>query len=83
VIAADVPGASEQLGDAAILVDPANELDIAQAIKSLFDDKAKRENLIRRGKERAVRFTGRDFARSLFGLLDEFEPVRRCWAANS
>lgn len=82
VIAADVPGASEQLGDAAIRVDPVNELGIAQALKLVSHDKAKREELIRRGKERAHRFTGRDFAKGLFDLLDEFEPVRRCWAAR-
>jgi glycosyltransferase involved in cell wall biosynthesis len=79
VIAADVPGANEQLGDAAIRVNPASDLEIAQALKVLSHDKAKREDLIRRGKERARRFTGRDFAKGLFSLLDDFEPVRRCW----
>src|SRR5207247_598371 len=69
VIAADVPGASEQLGDAAIRVNPANELEIAQALKLLFNDKRKREDLIRLGKARARRFTGRDFAQGLFDLL--------------
>ena len=82
VVAADVPGASEQLGDAAMRVHPANELEIAQALKLLFQDKAKRQELIRRGKERARRFTGRDFAKGLFDLLDEFEPIRRCWPAR-
>jgi glycosyltransferase involved in cell wall biosynthesis len=79
VIAADIPGASEQLGDAALLVNPANELEIAEALKSLFQDKAKRENLIARGKERARRFTGSDFAKGILDLLDEFQPIRRCW----
>lgn len=79
VIAADVPGASEQLGDCAIRVNPANELEIAQALKLLLHDNAKRKELVRQGKERALRFTGRDFARGLFDLLDEFEPIRRCW----
>lgn len=82
VIAADVPGANEQLGDAAILVNPANELEIAEALKSVHDDKAKRESLICRGKERARRFTGNDFAKGLLALLDEFEPIRRCWSAD-
>ena len=82
VIAADVAGASEQLGDAAIRVDPSDELEIAQALKLLFQDKAKREELIRRGKERAQRFTGRDFAKGLFDLLDEFESVQRSGAAR-
>ena len=83
VIAADVPGASEQLGDAAIRVNPSNELEIAGALKLLSQDKTKRDELIRRGKERARRFTGRDFAKGLIALLDEFEPIRRSWPAGS
>jgi len=79
VVAADIPGASEQLGDTALLIDPANELEIAGALKSLFQDKGKRESLIARGKERARRFTGGDFAKGLLDLLDEFQPIRRSW----
>ena len=37
-----------------------------------FLDNAKREELIRRGRQRAGRFTGKDFAKGLLGLLDEF-----------
>ncbi|PYL55797.1 MAG: glycosyltransferase family 1 protein, partial [Verrucomicrobia bacterium] len=82
VIAADVPGASEQLGDAAIRVNPSDELAIAEALKLVFQDKSKREELIRRGKKRAQRFTGRDFAKGLFDLLDEFELARRSRVAR-
>ncbi|PYX59895.1 MAG: hypothetical protein DMG76_04265 [Acidobacteria bacterium] len=70
------------MGDAAVLVNPAHELEIAQALKSLFHDKAKRESLIRRGKERAHQFTSEDFVKGLFALLDEFEAIRRCWPAS-
>lgn len=83
VIAADVSGASEQLGDAAIRVSPANELEIAAALRTVCENKAQREELIRRGKERARRFTGRDFAKGLIALLDEFEAVRPCWSGSS
>jgi glycosyltransferase involved in cell wall biosynthesis len=83
VIAGDVPGASEQLGNAAWRVNPANELEIAQALKSLFHDKAKRESLILRGKERARRFTGNGFAKGLLELLDEFQAIRRCWPGDT
>jgi glycosyltransferase involved in cell wall biosynthesis len=76
VIAADVQGASEQLADAALRVNPCDELEIAQALKLVFQDKSKREDLVRRGKERARRFTGRDFVQGLFDLLDEFQGVR-------
>lgn len=76
VIAADVPGASEQLADAAIRVDPSNDSEIATALKLLSRDPVKREELIRRGKERARRFTGPDFAKGLIALLDEHERLR-------
>lgn len=76
VIAADVPGASEQLGDAAIRVDPSNDLEIANALRLLSRDEAKRQELISRGKKRARRFTGPDFAKGLVALLDEFESLR-------
>ena len=82
VIAADVPGASEQLGDAAIRVNPSDKVAIAEALKLVFQDEAKREELIRRGKERARRFTGRDFAKGLFDLLDEFAATRHSQAAR-
>jgi len=83
VIAADIPGAKQELGDAAMLLNPANEFEIAEALKSVHSDSAKRESLIARGKERARRLTGSDFANGLFDLLDEFQPIRRCWSADS
>ncbi|HXY60429.1 MAG TPA: glycosyltransferase family 1 protein [Chthoniobacterales bacterium] len=83
VVAANVPGASEQLADAALLVNPADEIEIARALKLFHDDKQTREDFIRRGKQRARRFTGRDFAKGLFDLLDEFESVRSTWAAKA
>jgi glycosyltransferase involved in cell wall biosynthesis len=36
VIAADVPGAREQIGEAALLFDPSNPSDIAAKIESLW-----------------------------------------------
>jgi glycosyltransferase involved in cell wall biosynthesis len=83
VIAADMPGAKEQFEEAAILVNPADELQIARALQAVFSDNAKRQVLIHRGKIRADQFTGRDFAKGLLDLLDEFEPIRRCWSADS
>jgi glycosyltransferase involved in cell wall biosynthesis len=82
VIAADIPGAKEQLEDAALFVDPKSPEQIAGAIKKLYDDPQLRETLITKGKERAIRFTGHDFVRGLFSIFDEFEPIRRCWPTN-
>jgi glycosyltransferase involved in cell wall biosynthesis len=79
VIASNVVGAQEQLGDAALLVDPGNEKQVAVAVKSLYDDSELRRTLVQRGFDRASRWTGQNFVRSVFSILDEFEPVRRCW----
>ena len=80
VIASNVSGAEEQLGDAALLVDPKDEEQIAQAIKSLYADPALRQTLVQRGLERAAKWTGEEFVEAVFSILDEFEPVRRCWS---
>lgn len=80
VIASNVAGAQEQLGDAALLVDPRDEERIALAIRSLHDDLELRRTLVQRGFERAVKWTGEDYVRSVFAILDEFEPIRRCWS---
>lgn len=79
VIASAVPGAEEQLGKAAILVNPSDYEQIALEIKSLYESHEQRLILIQRGKERAARWTGRDFVRGIFKILDEFEPIRNAW----
>ena len=79
VVASDVDGAREQLGDAALFVDPRDPANIAAAIKSLYDDNGLRQTLIEKGRARAERWTAKDFVRGVFRALDEFEPVRRCW----
>lgn len=83
VIASKVPGAEEQLGDAALLVDPRYPDDIALAIKSLYMDRQMRNTLVQRGFKRASEWTGRDYVRGVFQILDEFEGIRRCWGKFS
>jgi glycosyltransferase involved in cell wall biosynthesis len=79
VIASAVEGAEEQLGDAALLADPRDPDAIASAVKYLLENPGRRAELIERGIERASRWTAKDFVRSVFGILDEFERVRRAW----
>lgn len=79
VIAAKVSGSSEQLGDAALLVEPTNVEEIGEAIKRLHDDPSLAQCLVKRGKERASLRTGKDFVRGVFALLDQFDEIRRCW----
>jgi glycosyltransferase involved in cell wall biosynthesis len=79
VIASNVAGAEEQLGDAAVLVDPKSPQAIAQAIQAIHKDPHLRERLVEKGKARAAKWTGQDFVKAVFSLLDEFENVRRTW----
>jgi glycosyltransferase involved in cell wall biosynthesis len=79
VVAAMVDGASEQLGDAALLVDPKDPVEIASAIKKLVDDPMKRNELIVRGHERAKNWTGEHFVKAGLEILDQFESIRHAW----
>jgi glycosyltransferase involved in cell wall biosynthesis len=79
VIASNVPGAEEQLGDAALLVEPTDAIGLATAIKRLDQEPSLREQLVTRGYRRARRCTSDDYVRGVLHFLDEFEPVRRCW----
>ena len=82
VIAADVSGAKEQLGDAALLVDPASPEAIAQAVYKFLTQESLRADFIRRGIQRKP-FTGKLYAERLFSIIDEFETVRRTWPNSS
>ncbi len=79
VIASEVPGAREQLGEAAIYINPKDPESIASAIKVVCQDPELRKELISKGKARAQCWTSKDFVRGVFGILDDFEAVRRCW----
>jgi glycosyltransferase involved in cell wall biosynthesis len=83
VIASNVPGAREQLGDAALLVDPRNPAEIANAVKTVHENESLRHDLITKGRSRAERWTAKDFVRGIFSVFDEFEPVRSCWGPTT
>jgi glycosyltransferase involved in cell wall biosynthesis len=82
VIASKVSGAEEQLGDAAILVDPKSSEEIALAIKAIKEDPDLRQTLISRGLARASQWTGNDYIRGICSILDEFAPIRSCWSSE-
>jgi glycosyltransferase involved in cell wall biosynthesis len=80
VIASNVSGAQEQLGNAALIVDGRDEKQIALAIKSLHESPELREQLVQKGYQRAAQWTSHDYVREVLKVLDEFEPIRRCWS---
>lgn len=83
VIATAIEGAIEQLGDAALLVDGSDPAAIAAAIRRIYDDDGLRRRLIGRGRERANRWTGRDFVSGVFKLLDDFAAAYRPWETQA
>ncbi|HTL32211.1 MAG TPA: glycosyltransferase family 1 protein [Kofleriaceae bacterium] len=82
VIAANVSGAEEQLGDAALRIDGTSPDAIADAIQRVRTDTALRAQLIEKGRTRARKFTGDEYIRGIFGLVDDLVPLLRCWRPN-
>jgi glycosyltransferase involved in cell wall biosynthesis len=78
VVASAVPGAEEQLGNAALLFPPEDEHALAEKVLSLRDPQT-RSRLIALGRMRARAHTWEDYARRVVASLDEFSRVRRAW----
>lgn len=78
-IVADVPGASEQLGDAALRVSPQDPSAFAAAVRELESTDV-RERQIARGHARATRGGAADYVGGVLNFIDEFERTLRCWA---
>jgi glycosyltransferase involved in cell wall biosynthesis len=83
VVASRVQGAEEQLGDAAILFNPADPADMAEAMGRVVDDPIKRSELIDRGLRRVAGLTPENYVGKVFEVFDEIEPMRRCWGKSS
>jgi glycosyltransferase involved in cell wall biosynthesis len=79
VVASDVPGAGEQLGDAALLVNPAKPELLAAALVRLHADPGLRADLIERGRIRAQTQTPDRFVEGMLAILDELAPVVHTW----
>ena len=72
-------GADEQMGDAALLLDPTDEEAWCDALQALRLDPKTRASLIAKGRAHALSSTADHFARGLFRIMDEFAAYRRCW----
>jgi glycosyltransferase involved in cell wall biosynthesis len=76
VVAADVPGAREQMGDAALFVPPLDPQAVADAVRQVD---VERERLVAAGRERAPQLTADGYVGGVLEFLDEFERIRRGW----
>lgn len=72
VLAARVSGAEEQLGAAALLVNPADPRAIAAGIRSLLQDAGLRQRLQAAGHQRAAAWTSAHFVRGAWRYFDDF-----------
>ncbi len=71
VLTSDIRGIREQVGDAAVLVDPRSVEAIADGIHRLWNDDALRRSLTERGGQRLARYTPEDYRRRLIDALQE------------
>lgn len=82
VVAAGVPGAEEQMGDAALFFDPNSETQLAARIKELHSTPGLRDALIQRGRTRARQWTARDYVLRIFQIAEDFQSMRRNWSSR-
>jgi glycosyltransferase involved in cell wall biosynthesis len=68
VIASNSSSIPEVVGDAALLIDPQSEEDIAAAMIKLLDDPVRREQLVRLGREREKLFSWEKMAAEIYEL---------------
>jgi glycosyltransferase involved in cell wall biosynthesis len=71
VITSDIRGIREQVGDAALLVDPRSVEAIAAAMDRVWNDASVRFLLAERGKHRLSLYTPEDYRRRLSAIIRE------------
>lgn len=72
VASSNTSSMAEIAGDAAVLFDPEDIEQIANAIQRLFDDEHLRSNLIKKGTERAQKFTWQKYYNTLIKQLSSY-----------
>ena len=79
VVASEVDGAREQLGDAALLADPRDFDAFADAMNAVASNPELRQTLVARGLVRARQWTADDYARQALAAIEAFARVRASW----
>ena len=75
VIASDIPGIREQVGDAALLVNPKDAEAISEAMYRIWTDESLRESLIKKGQERLKEFSPERFKKRLVSVIDNLSRM--------
>jgi glycosyltransferase involved in cell wall biosynthesis len=79
VIASEVEGVEEVLGNAALFVNPNSAEEIVTAVMRLKRAPDLRRNLIEKGKERAAQHSSPEYVAALFEVFDALETRFRCF----
>src|SRR5438094_4838933 len=75
VITSDIRGIREQVGDAAVLVDPRSVEAIADGIRKVWTDLQLRRTLAVRGRNRLSAYTPADFQNRLIDIIQEVKAA--------
>ncbi len=79
VIVTNNPALREQLGNAALFVNPLDCKELASLMLNLINNKKLRFDLIRKGKIISKEFQKEKFVEKLFEIFDEFAELRKRW----
>jgi glycosyltransferase involved in cell wall biosynthesis len=82
VINTDLPGAREQLGDAALIVPMTDPVALADAVLRLAREPATRDALIAAGRAVASQRSAEQFAGGLFTAITPFAQKRKNWSTR-
>jgi glycosyltransferase involved in cell wall biosynthesis len=75
VVTSNISALPETAGDAALLVDPLDDLALAEAIARIVEDRVLAEDLAARGQKRAKAFTWGETARRTWAVYEEARDV--------
>jgi glycosyltransferase involved in cell wall biosynthesis len=79
VVLSDIAGVRTLYGDAPVLVDPRSDASIAAGIRRLVEDPALRQRCVVLGRDIAMQNTSARYVHRIQEILDDFEPIIRCW----
>ncbi len=82
VVASRVSGSEEQLKDNALLVDPNDADEFADAIYLLIKDKELRRKLADKAYNSVRNWTFDDYTREVFSIIKSFEVYSEAWGSN-
>lgn len=74
VVCSDVSSLPEIAGDAALLVDPNDQVALTEAMARALEDESLRRKMVDRGLEQAAQFTWERAARQLLAVFAELSP---------